>query len=647
MVPDAPSATCTILTLILGVPLMSQAQALREGQPTSISATKVEAWAEETFTDTLTYRRATGAVVSVVKDGRMLFAKGYGLADIETGAPATSSTRVRIGSITKTFTATLVAQLIETGRIESLDDPVNRYLDRIQLPKNRGVDITLRHLLTHTAGFEDRFYSIAATEPISTPASADMIKALRPAYIRPAGDLVVYSNFGVAVLGWLIEDLTNSRIDERLNEELLAPLGMSDTRLLLGIDPPPDLAKPGLIDNGRVVSAVPYQAINPAVGQTGSLVSSARDMARYMNAQLGSEENSPPWLGQPVIERMQEPLAQSASDATKLGMVWFLDDWGGQRTVSHGGNWAGFHSWVLLLPSHRTGIFVSVVGEAAPKSVGQRFLDATFPALTEPRKSVASSALPFIEDFLLHFLGPKRPLPSANVAEQTAIEDFAGVYRNNRRAFSTIEALSSLVYFGADTLAIRHTEDGLYLGQSGPWRAGGHGRFILAQTPRPQIVFKPRDESGSARPELFVPDLGIYSYQRIAWIAHPKFHAIAIHILLPFTLFGLLPVFLLDGKIVRAAGLIVAASGGLMISCALVGLDGGQTLMSSYYAGHPERLMVFVLAANALTLASVLMVLSGLRAHGGNRAALCALGAVGLSIGTILAGYNGIGMPQI
>lgn len=645
----ADTTAVFLLAALLAQAVLAQAVAANE-QVTGLDETRhfeaqqVVTWADRSFTEALENGQISGAVISVVQNGEILLETAYGLADVVSGESASArTTRVRIGSTTKTFTANLVAQLVLQGQIRSLDDPANRYLERFQLPDNAGVPISLRHLLTHTAGFEDRFFFIGAADPMDLPATADVIESLRPEFVRPAGEKVVYSNFGVAVLGYIIEDLLDQPIAEVMQEQIFLSLGMMDTELPATINEPEGLARPGLLDSHGVVGPTPFTAINPAVAQTGSIVSTAHDMALYMNSQLGFGD----WPGAQAVSALQTPLAGNFPGISGLGMAYFLDQWAGQPMVSHGGNWAGFHTWMLLLPRQQTGVFISLLSEAPPGNQWDRLLGAINPAWAEPPSPAALSAYAFVNDFMAEFFGPKRNLPAQTPLSPGQLTAFTGLYRADRRAFATQEALSGLVYFGADVLEITAQGDGLYLNGAGPWIPAGQDRFMLDTPARPLMAFKTDGQTGVP---VMVPDIGIYTFTRTSPWAHPKPQAIALHLLLPLSVLGL---FYLSAAVRQPplrATVLVGLAGAAMIGAAVVGLGPDQdTLMSAYFVGHAGRVLWFSIAANLQLLASLAALAYGwkYRSVAALRRPSLLSGLVGLAIALILMQYNIIGFHRL
>ena len=604
-----------------------------------LSRENIESWAQETLGGAVERGEITGAVVSIVHRGEVVFEGGYGLGDVVSGAPAGANTRVRIGSTTKTFTATLLAQLLEEGAIQSLDDPANQYLRRYQLPANQGEPIRLRHLLTHTAGFADRFFFIGADEPVDIPVRAEVFDLQRPGFARPVDEQVVYSNFGVATLGLVVEDLSGGSINHVMRDRIFAPLGMTNTELVVTIEEPRDLARPGLISAEGMIGPTPYTAINPAVAQTGSIVTSAHDMTAYMNAQLGHTDV----VSDGMRTRLRTRLAANAAEGAGIAMVFIEDQWAGRRTISHGGNWAGFHSWMTLSPEDDLGVFVTLLSEATPVGMAGRLQSALNPSWGPAPSPAILSAGGINASFMARFFGAKREIARADETESANLEHYAGFYRADRRPYSTSERLSSLIYFGADVVEVSAGAGGLYVGGAGPWIPQGEGRFVLDTPTRPLIVIRPNPRTGAL---VLAPDVGVYTSSRIAAWAHPKFAAIIVHLLTPLTLVGFAAPLLIGLGWRTLAPIGVAIGGATMIGAALVGLGDGDTLMTGYYAGHLERIGVFVLGGDLVlvsSLATFLIALFSMRGVRGRKSAFT-VAAIGLVLTTVLACYGGVGV---
>src|SRR6476469_10212922 len=149
-------------------------------------------------------RNVAGAVVSVVKDGQVLFQKGYGYADVEEKKPVLpDQTLFRPGSISKLFTATAVMQLVEQGKLD-LDRDVNDYLD-FRIPPAFGKPITLRNCMTHTAGFEEVGKNLFSDDSVHILSNETFVKEWTPERIYPPGQVPAYSNYATALAGYIVQ----------------------------------------------------------------------------------------------------------------------------------------------------------------------------------------------------------------------------------------------------------------------------------------------------------------------------------------------------------------------------------------------------------------------------------------------------------
>src|SRR5690242_12011807 len=187
----------------------------------------------ETFLDALIPSQLqtcniAGAVVSVVKDGQTLFQKGYGYADVEAKKPVLpDQTLFRPGSISKLFTATAVMQLVEQGKLD-LDRDVNDYLDFV-IPKTYPDPVTLRQLLTHTAGFEETLKNLfVAHESDMKPLRTYLVNQM-PARIFPPGKVPSYSNYGFTLAGYIVERVSGEKFERYIDDHILKPLAMNNS----------------------------------------------------------------------------------------------------------------------------------------------------------------------------------------------------------------------------------------------------------------------------------------------------------------------------------------------------------------------------------------------------------------------------------
>jgi CubicO group peptidase (beta-lactamase class C family) len=338
----------TVLLALLLSPVLDAA-------PVDLSTTSVQRWSDEVFGAALREGRLSGLGVVAVQAGKVTFATGYGFADANLKRPVDpDTTRFRIGSISKTFTALGISLLLQDRKLGSVDDPANRYLHRVQLPRVRGREITVLDLLTHRGGFEGINWVYDPSPPPLTP---EEIQKNLPRVQVSSSDVSIYCNVCTAILGILIEDTTGQLLQDFLDERVFQPLGMERTLLNTSRSPSVGAGAPFVATNGKPVR-VPYPAIPEFYAPAGSVDASLSDMARYMIANLGGKGSE--LLAPELWQAMFTPQARNASAGSAFGFVWMLHEWNGTRVFEHGGQiMGGYHSILALFPDSDAGIFIS------------------------------------------------------------------------------------------------------------------------------------------------------------------------------------------------------------------------------------------------------------------------------------------------
>lgn len=387
-----------------------------------------------------------GATVAVVRDGQLFFSGGYGLADVQRRVTVDPGrTLFRIGSVTKLFTWTSVMQLRDAGMLD-LDTDVNEYLD-FMIPERFGQPITLRHLLTHTPGFEDRLYGIMGGPPRS--GRADWLVRNMPMRVWAPGQFAAYSNYGTALAGHIVERMSGMQWEDYVEAYILAPLGMT---YATARQPVPDRLEP-FVSNGYRWQDEAFRRqeferleVQPAAG---GMSASAEAMAAYMiaffpdetdNAAPGASAHDKPTddvsatgttpasssgILRPETIREMFSTAFSPDPRTNgMGLGFMQLDSHGQRIFGHGGSTLLFHSALFLLPEKRMGIFVSFNSEeGALPGMGDfrlTLLDRLFPEWITERTRL-----------------PMEPAPGWD--QRAAILE--GSYLLMRRPFTTFDKL--------------------------------------------------------------------------------------------------------------------------------------------------------------------------------------------------------------
>jgi CubicO group peptidase (beta-lactamase class C family) len=283
-----------------------------------------------------------GGAVVVLRHGAVVHSKAYGLANVALGLPNTTRTKLRLASVSKSFTALLVLQLVEQGRLR-LDDALEKHLPGVV----GGDAMTIAHLLSHTAGMPD-FMSFE-----------DAAKLARES---PPGERLNYSSVGYSALSRVIERVTGKTFEARLREAILDPLGMKDSGCDRGEAPSKGRATGYVVDPaGGVVLAEHTDADCAA----GGLYSTAEDMSRWVKGLLDGRIVPPA-----TLERAWTPVVLKDGRRGAYGHGFMLVPYRGLREVGHGGDISGFNSYVAIYPTEKLAVVVlSNVGMRPPGPV--------------------------------------------------------------------------------------------------------------------------------------------------------------------------------------------------------------------------------------------------------------------------------------
>ena len=271
-----------------------------------------------------------GISVAVVRDGKVLHAKGYGSASLELDAPATADTVYQLASMTKPFTAGGVMLLVEQGKVR-LDGRVSEYLD--DAPK--GWDrVTVRHLLTMTSGIKDYGTQIGESkEDYTAPKLYETIAGYPPDFAP--GETWSYSNSNYVLLALIVQKVTGKTWDRFLGERVFAPLGMTATRR----DSPAKVIKRrASLYDWRDDALVNCRFVNSSLFDNGDggLLSTVLDVAKFDAALVPGG-----LLKRESLEQMWTPVAFDGRTLKHYGFGWYLNELGGQRVVLHGGGRLG------------------------------------------------------------------------------------------------------------------------------------------------------------------------------------------------------------------------------------------------------------------------------------------------------------------
>lgn len=579
-------------------------------------------------------RRFSGAVLTAVSARGTSITRTYGFADAARGTPIDADTSLfTLGSITKTLVATAVCALIEQRRIGSLDDPVNRYLKRVRLADAQSGPLTIRNLLTHSAGFDGGTAGFAAPQPSNILVSSAEIHRFIPALVRPVNSEVSYSNFGFGLLGIMLEDISGQPLPRFMREQVFRPLGMLHAQIVAGDDLPATLVWPAVIDTAGRVRMLERLRLTTFMAGAGGAVASSADMARYLRFLLQTTAGaSAPILRAPDSAALFRPERTNHPVVSSVGLAWWIRDWNGVRYYEHTGSWPHHLSTLTLLPSLGVGVFISVVGEAG---------SGAKPISAEQLRSRLLKAL----------LGP---IPDSTTRGAVDLTPYTGTYRDSRRAQRTMEAVGDLLSPNViDVKGDGHGE--LRIAGEPGYVATAPGVFRLRHVPdeitdEALVAFTP-DTSGRA---VRLSDArGSSAFERVFWWNDPRVQG---RLLLMLTLVLSTGMATIRWKLDTPSGWLTRITPTMMF----VGAVGGEVVLSSGYGGGGFQTYVllgrqfrFIAAAGfswLLLLASLATLMTFIRFAGplaptasravARRVHLALLIASGIGIACIAAVYN-------
>ena len=334
-----------------------------------------------------------GAVVVVVKDGHVLFEKGYGVSDVDKQTPVDSRTTLfRPGSISKLFPWTAVMQLVEQKKLD-LDTDINTYLD-FKIPEAFGKPITLRNLMTHTPGFEETIKNLFMTDPKKYVSLGTALKAWVPERVFAPGEVPAYSNYGAALAGYIVQRVSGEPFEQYVARHILQPLGMSHSTF---VQPLPKALAPDMSQGYDLASdkAKPFELI--PMSPAGALSTSADDISRFMLAHLGDGTYDGATILKPETARLMHGfLYQRTPPLPGMALGFYHEDRNGHVIIGHGGDTLWFHSDLHLILDANVGFFVSQ-NSAGKEHSGIRgplpkaFMDRYFPAPPLPAEPTAKT----------------------------------------------------------------------------------------------------------------------------------------------------------------------------------------------------------------------------------------------------------------
>jgi len=449
-----------LLSLLPGFAALPLSFPTQTRATTRLDGKELGALLDPVFAEQMEKLHIPGAAIAIVQDGRIVFAKGYGYADVlKKTAVDPDKTIFRIGSITKVFTATAVMQMADRGKI-NLHDDVNKYLKSFKVPSTYPQPITFDNLLTHTSGL-DEITPGRRTGDESNVAPLGAFLKTRLVRIQPPGEVINYSTYNAALAGFMVEQLTETPFKLYLAKNIFEPLQMNRTSIT-AVKPEykQDLAS-GYEYDGKNYQRLPFQWFNtyPA----SDINSTATDMARFMLANLaGGKLDGKSILSQHAAREMQATHFRNHPRVSGWAYGYYEGEQNNRRFVEHGGSMDdGYSALLTMLPQEKFGLFVACNTETGGFGLGEAvkaaLLNQYFPS------------------------GNSKPARPSRNPTAASLQKFAGKYRPYIYCHTCPPNSEAYV---PDPVELKVNDDGTLFFQDEKWRQVEPLLFELASGPR-------------------------------------------------------------------------------------------------------------------------------------------------------------------
>lgn len=504
----AALTSSTIVSMgLLAAPKPKQAQTADQGlwKPTN-----VQAFFDSFFKRAMTRWHVPGAAFVLVKNGKVVFIKGYGYANLGSKTPVVPDKTVfRVASVSKIFTTTAAMQLVQSGKLR-LHENVSHYLTHFKVKDPYPQPVTLAELMTHSAGLDASVIGIAVHRPSQLVPLGTFLARRLPSVVMRPGTVYSYSSFGISLEGYLVQKISGAPFSAYIQKNILRPLDMPDSGFQLTRTMAAHLATGYGYRKGRYVAEpLDYFNIAPAAG----LFSTATDMSHFLIAQMeDGRYGNVQILRKATAEEMHR--RQFAEDPRIAGRAFgFYERYvNGYRAIGHGGNVRGFASLFMLLPKEHVGFFV-VFNRDESRFEGD-----------------------LIHAFFNHFFPRKDAEPPRPFhLSEAALRKFEGSYRSNPYSRVTLEKLMTLYWqfhitANPDgTLEFHYPHD---FKPPGRWTPLGPDYFVCSGG-QGRAVFK-TDASRNVTHLFTSRD----SYEKVPWYGTARFQVLLVEVLMAILLSG-------------------------------------------------------------------------------------------------------------
>jgi CubicO group peptidase (beta-lactamase class C family) len=375
-------------------PAQTAAAAVAEKHGADLTAADLEPFMDGFLPQQIESHDIAGAVIAVVKDGKVLFEKGYGYADAEKKIPVSpQDTLFRPGSISKTFTWTAVMQQVELGKL-NLDRDVNEYLD-YKIPQTFGKPTTLRDIMTHRSGLEETLKDLFVADQKDLTPMTQYLPSHLPVQIFAPGTVPAYSNYATTVAAYIVQRVSGQDFFDYVDEHFFKPLNMTRATFR---QPLPESLKPFMSNGYDLGSGKPKHFEWVEVAPAGSLSASGESMAHWMIMHLQNGRYGDAQILKPETALLMHSRQEGwPAGMNAMALGFYEQNMNGHRIIAHGGDTESFHSNMLLLLDANVGLFVSYNSAGRPDHGDARgdlflkFMDRYFPAAPANEPALASA----------------------------------------------------------------------------------------------------------------------------------------------------------------------------------------------------------------------------------------------------------------
>ena len=384
-----------------------------------------------------------GTVICIVKDGKVILNKGYGYSNIEIKKPVNpQKTLFRLASVSKIFTGIAAMQMVEQKKLE-LNKDINSYLKDFKFNYITDRPVYLKDLLTHTAGFDDKYIGKSAHSEAGSIPLDKFIPKFRPTFLYPAGEIYTYSNYGIALAAYLVQTAANTKFDKYADSCIFQPLDMQNTFFRLPKERGNDLVTGYWDDNGKP-RPFAFDFLNdyPA----GQLLSTSEDVSKFIIAFLNKGE----WKGKRIlseesVNKMESvQFTHNSALQAACGYIFTIDTLNNQKIIMHDGGYVGTSTRLMMLPDKNTGFFIACneLNSGFNFDITDVILNSLFPVKKDTVKKYPLASLP---------------------AYDKNVDKFTGYYRFTRYSHKGLEKLGILFgMYGGDML-IKKNESGMLI----------------------------------------------------------------------------------------------------------------------------------------------------------------------------------------